>query len=203
MPLGSAASELSWTLLRSADGGAAGIVGGKPAPASAGLGSSDSSDREKRNLPDRRCRVCDAESERKSKYCVTHKRSYECIYRAAAKDRSSKEYEQFCSIFGGKIGDKTFEYQETQAAAVLIDFTQKFPSGKDSKKRGSIDLTQFCRTTGTREQSGSVGRQVYMDYEIFMCQMKRLREWSREKVTASVWRYACGSWKQTWWEKQT
>ena len=191
--LGSKASELSWSLLHSsssAGAGPAGVVAaGRPAT---GTSSADSSDSHKRgsmadgSKAEKVCRICDAECEKRSRYCLNHKRSYECIYRQAARDKSSPEYESWVRIFGGKFGSTWHDGQEAVAAAVLIDYTRNFPSGKDSKKRGNIDLTAYTCSEGTRQYRQAVERDQLMDYELFTCQMELLRKWSHEKVGASA-----------------
>ena len=136
-------------------GGAGGIGGDRVAPS---------------GLLQKPCAICTtAPADRRSKYCNSHKRAYECIYRQACKgkEKATPEWKRWCQIFGGECGSERFDPDPAAQVQVLVDFAAKFPS-QGSKKRGCLELSQYASSVGARDESSKKRRAPMLDFEIFM-----------------------------------
>ena len=132
----------------------------------------------------RLCVVCDEERcSKKSKYCNTHRRAFDCIQRQClkghTKEHPTKEGNEFLQVFG----DSKAAGDDTTAARVLMDFVRMFPEGqsKSTKKRGPIDISQYVHTQGVKKFCGDRARRPKLDYEAFICRTRTCRNWSAQK----------------------
>ena len=168
------------------------VLSGAPLPslpaAKHGSPATPSVGQKRESLAGRVCRVCDQEAYKRSRYCDEHKKAYECIYRTVSEDHASPQWEAFVKIFGGKLQGIVYGGDEVIAGKVLCEFCVKFPAAgsggkKSTKKRGTgLDLLQFVRSEGTRQQEGEWRGARKMDYELFVVAMETHRKWTQAQA---------------------
>ena len=142
------------------------------------------------------CSVCEEEAEKKSSYCLDHKRAYDLLYRQAKadKDANGPQWVAWCEIFGGSHESedgRTMIVQpgnDSLQCKVLCDYCRKFPKGRSGpKKRGTMDLTTYTKTRGSRTEASTVNQSPLYDWELFRTQMSHLRGWSSQKAFCHNW----------------
>ena len=107
------------------------------------------------------CVVCRDESKGSSRFCGTHKRAYECIYREAHTTTgvASGAKSHFESIFGTEDERRrNAPPDETMMIKVLTDFVASFPegAGKSRQKRGHVNWSRYTHERGHFVQQAQV-----------------------------------------------
>ena len=150
-----------------------------------GLGISEAKPKAAAKAAIKDCKICGQPSEKKSLYFKTHKRAYESIYRRVQKfkeqDEEHEEVLAFNKIFGGE-GE---EGDEAIQSKVLLDFVRLFLEGKSTrgKSRGKLDLVNYVRSEGVRDEVGAVSRCPLLDWELFQKKMETKRGWNPAKAS--------------------
>eukprot|EP00969_Alexandrium_andersonii_P333545 14741330-Alexandrium_andersonii.AAC.1 len=90
-------------------------------------------------------------------------------------------------IFGDK--ERNLPGDAQLAADTLMSFVELYPDGKErtAKRRGSLDLTRFVHAKVRRVGTVAQSAQNKWDQELFITQMRSLRNWSHERSLAE-WR---------------
>ena len=99
------------------------------------------------------CTECGGECRSGSRFCATHKRAYECVYREAMSPagQSNGSRASFEAIFGGdEDRRRNMPPQPSLMIQVLTDFVAAFPEGKAKKtnKRGHVNWSRYIHTKG-------------------------------------------------------
>ncbi len=117
-----------------------------------------------------------------SRYCQIHRKAYDNIKRRSMKGitelvLATDESRSFFQIFG----DRHSEGDPCVANNVLLDYTERFPEGKETvpgKTRGVVTLVQYVHSRGSRQSVEDVTRRPKYDYEAFVSAMHVNRGWT-------------------------
>lgn len=120
----------------------------------------------------------------KTRFCIAHKRAFDCIARNATKGHTAKTPTEDGIAYQEIFGTKTCVGDDVAAAKVLCQFVQLFPTGKETsatKKRGAIRLIDFVSNKGARSSSDDVSAKFMWDFEFFCVAMENMRKWKPDK----------------------
>jgi len=77
------------------------------------------------------------------------------------------------------------EWDEDTGSQVLNDYVEKYPAGenkKSGKARGSVALSQYVNSKGSRSSNAQLSRGPMWDWELFSVRIKQCRPWDSNRI---------------------
>ena len=128
----------------------------------------------------------------KRKFCTKHDRAHANItqkvfprVKKGSKEPATPEVVQEQEAYTKIFGDRNKPWDQDLGSKVLNDYVNLFPDGecqKAGKSRGSIQMSQYVNSQGTRVEKSSGSRSVKWDLEIFQIRIKQFRPWSDTRI---------------------
>ena len=123
------------------------------------------------------CLACsNPRANKRTKFCIVHKRAWDSISKSAGKDKTSVEFTAFQEVAKDDI----------KVCKVVIDFVRDNPEGQAKKgiSRGKVEWSRYVHTFRQFGMVADDDDDMKLDYESFLTRMKNVRGWDMTKADA-------------------